>query len=76
MANLVIVESPSKANTLVSYVVAPSESKPGSFCYKMLIDSETNKLYYFRRHRISRSFSVGFMPEDIDRITAHRSKRR
>lgn len=62
--------------TLVSYVVAPTDPVHGSYCYKMLIDSETNKLYYFRRHRISRSFSVGFMPEDIDRITAHRSKRR
>ena len=64
------------SGTLVSYVVAPTDPVHGSYCYKMLIDSDTYKLHYFRRHRVSRSFSVGFMPEDIDRITAHRSKRR
>ena len=64
------------SGTLVSYVVAPADPVHGSYCYKMLIDSDTYKLYYFRRHRITRSFNVGFIPEDIDRITAHRSKRR
>ena len=37
--------------TLVSYVVAPTDPVHGSYCYKMLIDSETNKLYYFRRQK-------------------------
>ena len=31
--------------TLVSYVAVPTEPVRGSFCYKMLIDSQTHKLY-------------------------------
>ena len=62
------------AGTLVSYVVAPSEPVHGSFSYKMLIGSQTHTLYYFRKQRVNRSFNVGFMPEDLERITAHRIK--
>jgi hypothetical protein len=58
--------------TLVSYVAVPSEPVFGSFCYKMLIDAQTHKLYYFKRHRIGKKAGAGFLPEDIDRITASR----
>ncbi len=64
------------AGTLVSYVVVPSEPVPGSYCYKMLIDAQTHKLYYFRRHRISRKAGAGFLPEDINKITISRKKSR
>ena len=62
--------------TLVSYVVAPSEPVHGSYCYNMLIDSQTHKLYFFRKHRINRSINIGFTPEDLERITAPRIKLR
>ena len=65
---------PEKTNTLVSYVAVPAEGKPGSFCYKMLIDPQTNTLYYFRKHKISKKFGPGFLAEDIKRITAPRNK--
>lgn len=55
-------------NTLVSYVVAPYEPGPGSYCYKMLIDSGTHTLYYFRKHRISAKYGPGFLAEDLRRI--------
>lgn len=58
--------------TLVSYVAAPSEPVVGSYCYKMLIDSETHTLYYFKKHRITKKAGAGFLPEDLERITAHR----
>ena len=58
--------------TLVSYVAVPSEPVYGSYCYKMLIDAQTHKLYYFKRHRIGKKAGAGFLPEDIDRITASR----
>lgn len=60
--------------TLVSYVVAPTEPVNGSYCYNMLIDAQTHKLYFFRKHRINRSINVGFLPEDLERITAPRIK--
>ena len=63
-----------RTNTLVSYTVAPSDPVPGSFCYKMLIDTNTHQLYYFRKHRISKKVSSGFLPEDIKRIMAFRPK--
>ena len=56
--------------TLVSYTVAPSDPVIGSYCYKMLIDSETHKLYYYRKHRITKKTGAGFLYEDIKRIAS------
>lgn len=55
-------------NAVLSYTVYPSDKAAGSFCYKMLIDAQTHKLYYFRRHRLSKKFGAGFLPEDLYRI--------
>ena len=66
--------SPEKENTLVSYVVAPTETKPGSFCYKMLVDPQTNTLYSFRKHKVSKKFGPGFLAEDVKRISVPRRK--
>lgn len=63
-------------NTLVSYVIAPEEAAPGSFCYKLLIDANTHELFYFRKHKITRKTGPGFLFEDIKRITAPRAKLR
>ena len=59
-------------NTLVSLVVTPAAANPGSYCYKMLIDSETHKLFYFRRHKITKKDGAGFLAEDIKKISSHR----
>lgn len=61
--------------TLVSYVAAPSEPVPGSYCYKMLIDAQNHKLYFFKKHKITRKTGPGFLPEDIERITATRIRK-
>lgn len=66
--------TPDQSNTLVSYVAVPSDGKIGSFCYKMLINPQTNTLYYFRKHKISKKYGPGFLAEDIKRITAPRKK--
>lgn len=58
--------------TIVSYVVAPFEPQPGAFCYKMLIDTQTHKLYYYKRHRISAKAGAGFLKDDLKRIHAVR----
>ena len=59
-------------DTLVSYVVAPSDPDEGSWCYKMLIDADTHELVYFKHHRINVRDWAGFLPKDIRAI---RSKR-
>jgi hypothetical protein len=59
-------------NTLVSYTVAPTNPVKGSYCYKMLFEAETHKLYYYRRHRIGGKLEPGFLIEDIDRIASVR----
>ena len=66
--------SPDKSSTLVSYVVAPTSGKAGSYCYKMLIEPQTNKLYYFRKHKITKKAGPGFLAEDIRRIAVPRKK--
>jgi hypothetical protein len=59
-------------NTLVSYTVSPSAPVRGSYCYKMLIDAYTHKLYYFRRCKINVKKGSGFITDDIKRIAAVR----
>ena len=58
--------------TLVSFTVSPTEYEKGSFCYKMLIDAQTHKLYYYRRHKITKKFTPGFLIEDLNRIATSR----
>ncbi len=62
------VFSESTYNTVVSYVVAPSEPVNGSVCYKMLIGSDTHELYYFKKHRISARSGKGFLASDLKAI--------
>lgn len=56
--------------TIVSYVVAPDSAEIGSFCYKMLIDSQNHALYYFKRHRISKKNGKGFLQDDLKHINS------
>lgn len=58
----------------ISYIAVPTDAAPGSYCYKMLIDNQTHRLYYFKKHRITRKTGGGFLAEDIRRITAYRAK--
>lgn len=61
-------------NTVVSYVVAPSDPAPGSYCYKMLFGAENGQLYYYRKQRITKNAGAGFLHDDIIRIAAPRGK--
>ena len=59
-------------HTVVSYVAAPTDPKNGSYCYKMLIDTQTYSLRYFRKHRISNKFGAGFSDFDLRSISMTR----
>ena len=56
-------------NTLVSYVVAPVFPGQGSFCYKMLFEADTHTLIYISRHKIDAKKGVGFLPEDLRKLS-------
>ena len=55
-------------NTLCSYVVAPAGAAPGSWCYKMLFEAGSGRLFYISRHKISDSKGPGFLKSDLKRI--------
>lgn len=59
---------------IVSIVITPDEPEAGSYCYKMLIHPESHKLYYFRKHKISKKYGPGFLQEDILRINNQRGR--
>ena len=54
-----------RQNTLISYVVAPSTPHLGSWCYKMLISTDTHEIYYFHRHLMTASYDPGFVLRDL-----------
>ena len=60
------------SNVALSYVAVPTDAKVGSYCYKMLIDSHSHMLYYFKKHKITKKAGAGFLAEDINRIASYR----
>ena len=61
-----------ESHAVLSYTVFPTNGAIGSYCYKMLIDNQSNKLYYYKKHKISKKLGTGFLEEDIKRIASHR----
>lgn len=56
------------SKTLVSICIAPNISQSGSYCYKMLLSTDTNELYYYRKQKISGRAPRGFLIEDMKKI--------
>ena len=56
-------------NTVVPVLIRPRGDSDRSFCYKMLIGTDTHELLFFRRHRVSSRMPVGFNREDIRKIS-------
>ncbi len=61
-------------DTMVSYVVAPSDPKKGAVCYKMVISADTHELCYFEKHTIKGGAPAGFLPFDMKIISLQRKK--
>jgi hypothetical protein len=62
-------------NTVISYVAAPTNCKEGFYCYKMLIDTQTYRLCFFRKHRISPRYGAGFTDYDLRSIAMTRKEK-
>ena len=54
-----------RQDTLISYIVAPSIPHTGSWCYKMLISTDTHELFYFQRHLMTATYDPGFVLRDL-----------
>lgn len=59
-------------NTLVSYVVAPTLPEKGSYCYKLLFQADSQQLFHITRHKIGPKKGVGFLPEDLKKLSQRR----
>lgn len=57
---------------VVSYVVAPANPGQGSYCYKLLFEADTHALCYIHRHKITPRSGVGFVVDDLKRISRGR----
>ena len=54
-------------NTLVSYTVSA-----GTWSYKMLIEADTDTIYYLRKHKVNAKNAAGFLTDDLKRISKKR----
>ena len=54
-------------NTLVSYTVSA-----GTWSYKMLIEADTDTVYYIRKHKVTAKNAPGFLTDDLKRISRKR----
>ena len=54
-------------NTLVSYTVSA-----GTWSYKLLIEAETDTVYYIRKHKVTAKTAPCFLGDDLKRISRKR----
>ena len=54
-------------NTLVSYTVSA-----GTWSYKMLVEADTDTVYYLRKHKVNAKNAPGFLADDLKRISRKR----
>ena len=54
-------------NTLVSYTVSA-----GTWSYKMLLEADSDTVYYIHKHKVNARNAPGFLPEDLKRISRTR----
>jgi len=54
-------------NTLVSYTVSA-----GTWSYKMLVEADSDTVYYIRKHKITEKNAPGFLADDLRRISRGR----
>lgn len=59
-------------NTLVSYVVAPTDPTNASYSYQMLFEAESGELFYFSKHRIQAKSKAGFTVKDLKWLSKRR----
>lgn len=57
------------AKSLISLVINPNVVKKGSYSYKMIISTDTQELFFFRKHKITSRKPAGFNKEDIKRLS-------
>jgi len=58
-----------RTNTVVPIIIKPKGGSRGSYCYKLLVGTDSHELFFFRRHKISRRVPLGFTKEDIRKIS-------
>lgn len=56
------------AGTLVTLCVEPGVEQQGSYCYKMLISTDSNELFYYKKQKVSPKTPKGFLKDDIEAI--------
>ncbi|MEG0517486.1 MAG: hypothetical protein RR555_01280 [Bacteroidales bacterium] len=56
------------SKTVVTLSIAPSVEQQGSYCYKMLISTDGNELFYYKKQKVSAKNPRGFSREDIRAI--------
>ena len=54
-------------NTLVSYTVSA-----GTWSYKLLVEADTDTVYYLRKHKVNAKNAPGFLTDDLKRISKKR----
>lgn len=58
-------------NTLVSLCIAPQLGQQGSYCYKMLISTDSGELFYYRKQKITGKSPKGFLADDLKKIAVY-----
>ena len=60
------------SNALVSYTVFPETPDNGTVGYLMLVEADTHSLYYYKKQKITRAETAGFLPADIKALARGR----
>lgn len=62
-------------DTIIGYVVAPTDPQKGSVCYLYLIGADSHQLYYCDKYKIAEGARAGFRQRDLKTFAAvHKNK--
>ncbi len=54
--------------TLILHLVGPDPESNSGFCFKMLIGTDDNEIYYYSQHLIDKGNPDGLLPADLKRL--------
>lgn len=54
---------------VIPLLVKPRDERSTTYCYKLLVEPATNKLLFFRKHRVNFRRGIGFTREDIRTVS-------
>lgn len=60
-----------RKDTYVTLSIAPAVPQKGSYCYRLIVGTQSGEIFYYRKQKITQSQPKGFTNDDIKKISIY-----